>query len=86
MGNPTDCPYPSPVWLRTADRPYVRDLASFADNARCLDSSEPEWLILEPGWLKPTILPAALQATIELRYDCSAPIVAGSVRACPRRP
>jgi hypothetical protein len=85
MGNPTDCAYPSPVWLLTSTRPYVRDLPSFADNARCLSTAEAEWLIEQPGWLDPTTLPAELQRLIADTYDCESAIAAGSVRACPRR-
>jgi hypothetical protein len=85
MGNPTDCAYPSPVWLLTSTRSYVPDLPSFADNARCLRTAEAEWLIEQPGWLDPTTLPAELQRLIADTYDCESAIAAGSVRACPRR-
>lgn len=85
MGNPTDCAYPSPLWLRTATRDYVRELPSFADNAACLASPDAQWLIEQLGWLDPLTLPEELQAEIATTYDCGAAISAGGVRACPRR-
>ncbi len=85
MGNPTDCRYPSPLWLYTAHRAFVRDFASYQDNVACLTSAMDQWAILEPGWLDPATLPADVRAMIDVRYDCGSAIAAGDVIACPRR-
>ncbi len=85
MGNPTDCRYPSPLWLYTARRAFVRDFASYHDNVDCLASAVDQWIILEPGWLDPATLPPDVTAMIDVRYDCSSGVAAGDVIACPRR-
>ncbi len=85
MGNPTDCPYPSPLFLKTANRNFVRDFASYRDNRACLSATNARWLITEPDWLDPATLPDDVRSLLDTRFDCADGIRAGDVIACPRR-
>lgn len=89
LGNPTDCRYPSPVWLQRglrARNAFLLDLKSYADNLACLSSPEPRYLILDPSWFPLDQAQAQIRQTVEVTYDCSAAITAAGLEACPRRP
>jgi hypothetical protein len=86
MGNPTDCPYPSPLFLqRGMAIDYVTEFASYPDNVACLASDVPEFMVLAPGWFQIDELQAPLRATLDATFDCERAITMAGLQACPRR-
>jgi hypothetical protein len=91
MGNPTACRYPSPQWLqRGTVYPYVRDYASYRDNARCItEDTTAQYLVVAPKWFRIQLLEPALRDRLLARFDCSPAkqIHFGrpSVHVCPLR-
>jgi hypothetical protein len=103
MGNPTDCRYPSPTFLRAAVLwSRVETFKSYAENARCISATEARYVVIQPGWIKleglpgapggghpaamPVIkLPAAIEASLNERFDCSLGRTAAGLLICPAR-
>jgi hypothetical protein len=86
MGNPTDCPYPSPLFLqRGMAIDYVTEFASYPDNVACLASDVPEFMVLAPGWFQIDELQAPFRATLDATFDCERAITMAGLQACPRR-
>ena len=86
LGNRTDCRYPSPLWLQrgmTVD--HVLAFPSYPDNVACVDSPQPRWLVIAPGWFEMRKLQPPIRARIDAAYDCAASVTAGGIVACPRR-
>ncbi len=71
LGNPTDCRYPSPLWLVAGE-----DLASGRDNARCLDDENAAWVIIEPAWY---------DGPLPTNADCADMVHTDHLVACPLR-
>ncbi|MBI3751118.1 MAG: hypothetical protein HY263_05615 [Chloroflexi bacterium] len=89
LGNPTDCRYPSPVWLQRGIFPrnaFLLDLGSYADNLSCLSSPVPRYLVLDPSWFPLAQAQPQIRQLVEATYDCTAAISMASLEACPRRP
>jgi hypothetical protein len=89
MGNPTHCRYPSPVWLqRSTYLPYVRDFASYRDNAACLVDPGARYLAIEPHWIRVSALAPELRAELDATFDCahSLEVADGTLLLCPVRP
>ncbi|HEX5255811.1 MAG TPA: hypothetical protein VFW69_18415, partial [Mycobacterium sp.] len=86
LGNPTDCRYPSPVWLqRSAALPYVRDFASYHDNVSCLDTTA-RYLLIDRSWFDLPALEPAVVARIDDLFDCDQAIhPTDTIDVCPRR-
>lgn len=86
LGNPTDCPYPSPVWLqRSTFLPYVKDFRSYAGNVSCLDTTA-RYLVIDRSWFDISRLDPALAARVAATFDCAHAIHAtADIDACPRR-
>jgi hypothetical protein len=86
LGNPTDCRYPSPLFVqRGAALPYVTAFSSYADNLACLPSSDASYAVIQPEWFGLDELLPEVRAEIDQGWDCGAPLVAGDAIACPRR-
>ena len=86
LGNPTDCRYPSPLWVqRGMDLAYVTQFASYRDNRNCLASPVPRYLVLQPHWFAIDRLQPTVRDVLDARYDCSAALVVDDLAACPRR-
>lgn len=86
LGNPTDCAYPSPLWVqRGMALPYVVEFESYADNVECLSSGLPRYMVLAPGWFAIEELQPPLRQLLDDTYDCGASVTHGGVVACPRR-
>ncbi|HVV14600.1 hypothetical protein [Amycolatopsis sp.] len=86
LGYPTECRYPSPVWLqRSAALHYVRDFASYADNLSCLDSAE-DYLLIDRSWFDLPGMAPVVSTRVDELYDCGQAIhVTDSIDVCPRR-
>ncbi len=103
MGNPTDCRYPSPTFLRAAVLwARVETFESYAENARCISATKARYVVIQPDWIKlealpgapggghpaafPVIkLPAAYQASLNEKFDCSLGRTAAGLLVCPAR-
>lgn len=88
LGNPTGCRFASPVWLqRSESLPYVREFATYRQNAACLTDPRARYLVLQPSWFDVGALDPALAAEITAAYDCGAAdrVEGGYVLVCPRR-
>jgi hypothetical protein len=88
LGNPTPCRYPSPVWLqRSTYLPYVREFASYRDNARCLVHPDAKYLVVQPSWFTVSGLAPDLLAEVNQDFDCARPIDVGegTLVVCPKR-
>jgi hypothetical protein len=101
MGNPTDCRYPSPTFLRGAIVwARVETFKSYAENARCVATTEaryvviqPDWMMatesryvaIQPDWIKLETLPSAIEASLNERFDCSVGMTAAGLLVCPAR-
>jgi hypothetical protein len=86
LGNPTDCRYPSPVWLqRSGALPYVKDFASYHDNVTCLDTTA-RYLLIDRSWFDLPALEPTVVARIDDLFDCDQAIHATeTIDVCPRR-
>ncbi|KAA9156948.1 hypothetical protein FPZ12_026390 [Amycolatopsis acidicola] len=86
VASPTDCRYPSPVWLqRSAFLPYVTDFASYHDNVSCLDTAE-DYLMVAEYWFDLPGQQDAVQARVDELYDCDRSWRATeNIYICPRR-
>jgi hypothetical protein len=85
MRNPTDCRYPSPLFLQRATRlTFVSDLWSYRDNRRCLETTEAERVVVQPGWAAAGRLTRDLFTGLR-RFDCARPVSMAGIRSCPRR-
>lgn len=86
MGNPTDCPYPSPLFLqRGMAIDYVTEFDSYADNVACLASAEPDYMVLAPGWFQIESLQVPLRERLDAAYDCRRALAMAGLQVCPRR-
>ncbi len=86
VGLPTGCEYPSPLWIqRAAFFGYVRSFHSYRDNLHCIaDGGEP-YALIQPGWLRPTRIPAPAENLILATFDCEAAPESAGVQVCRRR-
>jgi hypothetical protein len=86
VGRPTDCPYPSPLFLqRSAFRESVRSLPSYADTVACIRDSRADALVLQRRWLRWAQLDPDVRGLIEARFACPSPPLPGPIEICPRR-
>jgi hypothetical protein len=86
LGNPTDCRYPSPTFLRGAVIwARVETFESYAENARCISATEARFVLIQPDWIKLESLPGAIQASVNEKFDCSLGITAVGLLVCPAR-
>jgi hypothetical protein len=86
LGNPTDCRYPSPLWLqRSTYLPYVRDFPSYRDNLNCLTTAA-RYLIVDRSWFDVSKLAPEVAARLADLFDCDGALhVNDDILACPRR-
>jgi hypothetical protein len=86
LGNPTDCRYPSPVWLqRSTYLAYVRDFPSYQNNLGCLTTAA-RYLIVEQSWFDVSKLAPDVTTRLEGMFDCDHALHANEdLLACPRR-
>lgn len=88
MGNPTDCRYPSPIWLQYGIRKpnsLPTRSSSYRDNLACLASPIPRFLVIEPAWFSLESAQAEIRSLIEQTYDCSGVAADRGILICPRR-
>ena len=86
LGLPTNCDYPSPLWIqRAAFFGYVRSFDSYRDNLRCIAGGGEPYALLQPGWLRPTRIPAPAENLILSTFDCLAAPESAGVQVCRRR-
>lgn len=85
LGNPTDCRYPSPLFLQRTLKPGRLGTASYAENLACLNAAGSRWLIVETHWFVISKQPAAVRAVLDRTWDCTAPAEIGELLLCPRR-
>jgi hypothetical protein len=86
MANPTDCPYPSPAFLKVATRAeYVESLATYRDNLDCLTDADEPYAVVQPGWLFDGPRTTTIRELLDRSFDCSRAIVEAGIQACPRR-
>jgi hypothetical protein len=74
IGNPTTCRYPSPQWLQRATwtNSPVPEMASYADNLRCLtDDTQARYLVWQPQWFNVSKSSPQVRTLISQRFDCS---------------
>ncbi len=86
IGNPTDCRYPSPLFLQRTLKPARLGTASYAANLGCLSAPGSRWLIIEAHWFIVGKQPAEVRAVLDREWDCTTPIETGELEVCPRRP
>ena len=59
IGNPTDCRYPSPLFLqRTANTLRPVGTPSYQENLAGLSATDSRWLIWDPAWFSRSHTPA----------------------------
>jgi hypothetical protein len=86
VGLPTGCDYPSPLWIqRAAFFGYVRSFDSYRDNLRCIAGGGESYALIQPGWLRPTRIPAPAENLILATFDCEAAPQSAGVQVCRRR-
>jgi hypothetical protein len=84
MGNPTDCRYPSPLWIQRGTRyQFVQALTSHADNLDCLARTAARYIVLAPGWAFGGRLTGSVRDGLRL-FDCSAPTRVAGHAVCAR--
>lgn len=85
VGNPTQCQYPSALFLQ---RPNAASLASAqtrGENLACLSNPSAQYLIWDQAWLKPDRAASDVMAAVDANFDCSAAQRYGALTVCPRR-
>lgn len=87
IGNPTDCRYPSPLFLQRSSRRTLQNVRSpsFEENLACLSAPGSRWLIWDPTWFTLERTPAQVQDAVAREWDCSQPVKVRELRLCPRR-
>lgn len=86
LGNPTNCRYPSPVFLQRG-RPHDGSPPSrgWTETLSCITATPGDWLIWDRSWFRMSRQPAVVQDAVARTFDCDKAFEQGSIRACPRR-
>ncbi|MFE7211632.1 hypothetical protein ACFU93_16875 [Streptomyces sp. NPDC057611] len=86
VGHPARCRYPIATFLqRSRFLPDVAGLASFRENADCVDHDPAPYAVLERGWFRPGKVDPDLARRIAAVYDCPPASAGGNLVLCVRR-
>ena len=86
LGNPTDCRYPSPVFLqRGQPRNGLPPTRAWTEALTCITDTPGDWLIWDTNWFKMRRQPAVVHDVIARTFDCENAFEDGPTLACPRR-
>ncbi|MGW3509753.1 hypothetical protein [Streptomyces sp. NPDC000994] len=86
VGHPARCRYPIATFLqRSRFLPDVAGLASFRENADCVDRDPAPYAVLERGWFRPGKVDPDLARRIAAVYDCPPVSAGGNLVLCVRR-
>ncbi|MFD4971825.1 hypothetical protein [Streptomyces sp. NPDC058424] len=86
VGHPARCRYPIATFLqRSRFLPDVAGLASFRENADCVDHDPAPYAVLERGWFRPGKVDPDLARRIAAVYDCPPASAGDNLVLCVRR-
>ena len=86
LGNPTDCRYPSPVFLqRGQPRDGAPPTHAWTEALRCITDTPGDWLVWDSEWFKMRRQPPAVRDAITRTFACEHAVQEGALRLCPRR-
>ena len=86
LQNPTDCRYPSPVFLQ---RGHPRDGApptrAWSEALGCITDTPGDWLVWDSRWFTMRRQPPAVRDAVARTFACEDALQEGAIRLCPRR-
>ena len=85
LGNPTQCRYPSALFLQRPNAARLASAQTRSENLACLTNPRAQYLIWDQAWVRPDRADQDVLAAIETNFDCSIAQTYGGLTVCARR-